>query len=60
MLEKCQIWVERQSSAQSSLRKLNFDKSSQKTHKIRYQIFVVLSNFAVFLYFVPNILSRIV
>ena len=34
-----------------------FWEKSQKTGKIRYQIFVALSNFALFLYFVSNILS---
>ena len=55
MVEKCLIWVETQSSAQSFFQKLNFDKGSQKARKTRYQIFVALSNFAAFLYFVPNI-----
>ena len=54
------MWMEAQPSAQSSFQKLNVDNSCQKTHKIRYYIFEVLSNFTVFLYFVPNILSRIV
>ena len=40
--------------------KLNVDNSFQKTRKIRYYIFEVLPNFIVSLYFVPNILSRIV
>ena len=31
-----------------------------KTRKIRYYIFEILPNFTVSLYFVPNILSRIV
>ena len=31
----------------------------QKTRKIRYYVFQVLPNFVVFLYFAPNILSRI-
>ena len=35
ILEKCQIWVEMQASAQSSFQKLNFDNSCQKTRKIR-------------------------
>ena len=39
--------------------KLNFSYSSQKPHS-RYQNFLVLSSFTRFLYFVPNILSRIV
>ena len=60
ILEKCQVWVEMQPSAQSSFHELNFDNSCQKTHKIRKQIFEVLSNFTGFLYFMPNILSRIV
>ena len=46
-------------STQSFFQKWNFDKSSQKALKIRYQMFVALSNFLVFLYFVPNILSGI-
>ena len=37
-----------QPSAQSPLQKLNFDNSCQKTDKIRYYIFKVLSNFTVF------------
>ena len=40
MLEKCQTWVETQASVESSLQNLNFEKSSQKTRKIRYQIFL--------------------
>ena len=59
MLEKCQMWVETQPSAQSSFQKLNVDNSCQKTCKIWY-ILEVLSNFTVFLYFVRNMLSRIV
>ena len=39
--------------------KLNVDNSCQKTRKIRYYVFQVLPNFVVFLYFAPNILSRI-
>ena len=49
-----------QPSAQSSFQKLNFDNSCQKTRKIRQQIFEVLSNVTGFLYFVLNILSRVV
>ena len=60
VLEKCQIWVETQPNSQSSFQKLNVHNSCQKTHKIRHYIFEVLSNFAVFLYCVPNILARIV
>ena len=58
MLGKSQIWVE--TSAQSPLQKLRFGSSSQKTRKSRYQTFLVLSSFTGFLYFVPNILPRIV
>ena len=54
------MWVGMQLSAQSLLQKLNVDSSCHKTRKIRYYIFEVLSNFTVFLYFVPNILTRIV
>ena len=60
ILEKCQIWVETQASAQSPLQKLNFENSCQQTGKIRSQLFEVLSNFTGFLYFVPNIFPRIV
>ena len=52
--------VETQPSAQSSFQKLNVDNNCQKTRKIRYYIFEVLSSFSVFLQFVPNILARIV
>ena len=54
------MWVETQPSAQSSFQKLNVDNSCQKTRKIRYYIFEVLSNFTVFLYFVSIFLARIV
>ena len=60
ILEKSKIWVETLSSAQSPFQKLNFGNSSQKTRKSRYQTFLVLSSYTGFLYFVPNILSRIV
>ena len=60
ILEKCQMWVQTQPNSQSSFQKLNVDNSCQKTRKIRYYIFEVLPNFIVSLYFVPNILSRIV
>ena len=53
------MWVETQPSAQSSFQNLNVDYSCQKTCKIRYYIFEVLSNFTVSLQFVPNILARI-
>ena len=60
ILGKYQIWVEKQPSNQSLLKKLNFGSNSQKTCKSRYQTFLVLSSFTGFLYFVPNILPRIV
>ena len=60
ILEKSQMWVETQPSAQSSFQKLNVDNSCQKGRKIRYCLFEVLSNFTVFLQLVPNILARIV
>ena len=60
ILEKCQILVQTQPNAQPSFQKLNVNNSFQKTRKIRYYIFEVLSNFIVSIYFVPNILSRIV
>ena len=60
ILVKSQIWVETEPSAQSPFQKLNLGSSSQKTRKGRYQTFLVLSSFTGFLYFVPNILPRIV
>ena len=55
------MWVKMQPSVQqSSFQKLNVDNSCQKTRGIRYYIFEVLSNFTVFLYFVPNNLARII
>ena len=45
---------------QSTFHKLNFGNRSEKTRKNRYQTFFVLSSFIGFLYFVPNILFRIV
>ena len=59
ILENCQMWMETKPSTQSSLQKLNVYNSCQKTRTIRYYIFEALSNFTVFLYSVPNILSRI-
>ena len=53
ILEKSQIWVELYPSAQSPFQKLNFDNSSHKTRKSRYQTFLLLSSFTGFLYFVP-------
>ena len=46
-------------SPQSPFHKLNFGNSSPKTRKSIYQTFLDLSIFTGFLYFVPNILSRI-
>ena len=40
--------------------KLSFDNSCQNLRKIRYRRFLVLSTFASFSYFLPNILSLIV
>ena len=60
MLEKCQMWLETQPTAHSSFQKLNVDSNCQKICEIRYYIFEVLSKFTVFLYFMPNILPRIV
>ena len=60
ILEKCQIWVETQPSAQSHLQKLNVDSRCQKTQKNRYYICEILSNFTAFLCLMPNTLSRIV
>ena len=57
---KSQVWVETYSSTQSPFQKLNLGNSSRKTRKSRYQTFLDLSSFTGFLYFVPNILSRIV
>ena len=60
ILRKSQVWVETYPSAQSPFKKLDFGNSSQNPCKRRYQIFLVLSNFTGFFYFVPNVLSRIV
>ena len=54
------MWMETPPSVQSSFQKLNFDNDCQKMRKIREQIFEALSSFTGFLYFAPNILSRIV
>ena len=59
-IRKILNWAETQPSAQSPFQKLNFSSSSQKTRKSRYQTFLVLSSFTGCLYFVPNILPRIV
>ena len=60
MLEKSQIQVETKPSDQYPFKKFDFDNSSQKSRKNRYQTFLFLSNFTRFLYFVPNILSGFV
>ena len=60
ILGHSQIWLKTKPSAQCPLQKLNFGNSSEKTSKIRYQTFLSLSSFTGFLYFVPNILPRIV
>ena len=52
ILEKFQNWVETEPSTKSPSQKLNFGNSRQKTHKSRYNSFVVLPNFIGFLYFV--------
>ena len=41
-MEKCQIWVETQPSAQPSFQKLNADSNCQKTRNIRYYIWLLL------------------
>ena len=60
ILEKCQMWVETQPSAQSFFQNLNVDNSCQKTRKVSHYVLETLSNFSVFLYFVSKVLSRIV
>ena len=50
--------METESSTQSPFQKLNLGNSSQKTHKIRYQNFLVLFTFTGFFYVVPNVLTR--
>ena len=59
IIGKSKIWVRIWPSAQSPFEKLNSGNSSQKTHKSRYQSFLVLFSLTGFLYFVSNILSRI-
>ena len=49
-----------QPNVQSSFQKWNVDNSCQKTRRNRYYILEALPNCIVSLYFVPNILSRIV
>ena len=49
-----------QSNVQSSFQKWNVDNSCQKTRRNRYYILEALPSCIVSLYFVPNILSRIV
>ena len=59
ILEKSQIWVGTQPSAQSPFKNLDFANTSQKTRKNRYQTFHFLHSFSGLLYFVPNILFGI-
>ena len=54
------MWMETQPSVQSPFQELNVDSTCQKTRKTRSYIFEVLYNLTVFVYFVPNILARIV
>ena len=60
MLEKSSICVETRPSALSLFEKFDFGNSNQKSRKNGYQTFLFLYNITGFLYFVPNILSRIV
>ena len=60
MLEKSQILVEIEPSALSPSHKLYFGNSSHKIRQRRYQSLAVSSNFTRFLYFVSNILFKIV
>ena len=46
--------ISQKTSAYSLFYKLIFCNSSHKLHRIRFQSFLVLSNFAWFLYLVPN------
>ena len=60
ILEKCEIWVETQPSAQSSLQKYNVAIVVQKQAKIDIKLFLsslILLGFSVFF---PNIFFRIV
>ena len=60
ILGKSQIWVETQPSTPSPSQKSKLWQQQSKTRESRYQTFLVLLSFTRFLYFVPNILSRIV
>ena len=60
ILEKYQMLVETQPSAQSSFQILNVNSGSEKAREIRYHIFEVLLTFTVFLKIVPNIFPIIV
>ena len=60
MLEKSKNWEEAEVNYQSPLQKQIFGKSNKKLHRSRFQCFFILFNFAWFLYFVSNILSRVV
>ena len=60
ILGNFQILMETEPSAQSPFQQLNVGNSSLKARKSRYQTFLDPSSFTGFLYFVPNILTRIV
>ena len=59
VLGQSQIWVETSPWAVSLL-EIKLGNNSQKLRKSRYQTFLFLSSFPGFLYFVPNILPKIV
>ena len=59
-LENCQIRVETQGSAHSSSKIINVDNICEKSRKIRYYIFELLSRFTGFFYFLGNVFPRIV
>ena len=52
--------MDTESSAQSPFQKLNFVTAAKNYSKLDRQSFLLLSNFAWFLYFVPIIFSAIV
>ena len=60
ILEKSEIWVKTESSAQSTFKKLSFGCSSQKTRESRCQSFLVFSSYTGFLQSLQNILDTIV
>ena len=59
-LEKSQLYVETKASVHFLFKKSDFGNSNQKSSKNGYQTFIFPCNIAGFMYFVPNILSRIV